>query len=79
MMGIENQFLDTPAVSTFLPPTRVPYIYLVVMAGLTFFFGIRAPLVCVIVWYIYHHQQNNADATSGAPAASRGGRTSGAR
>jgi hypothetical protein len=59
MMGIENQFLNTPAVANFLPPTKVPYIYLVVLAVLFFFFGIRALLVSVICWYIFHHHQTD--------------------
>ena len=60
MMGIDNQFLSTPAVGTYLPPTKVPYVYLVVLAILTYMFGIRAPLVAIVCWYIYHHQQTNS-------------------
>jgi len=60
MMGIEDQFLSTPAVGTYLPPTKVPVVYLVVLAILTYLFGIRAPLVAIVCWYIYHHQQTNS-------------------
>ena len=49
-----------PAVGTYLPPTKVPVVYLVVLAILTYLFGIRAPLVAIVCWYIYHHQQTNS-------------------
>jgi hypothetical protein len=67
MMGIENKFLDTPALGTILPTTRVPYVYLVVLAVLTFFAGIRALIVSVVVWYIYNHQQATMPAPPTAP------------
>ena len=56
MMGIHGKFLDIPAIAHSIPATRVPYVYLVVLAVLVYFFGFRALLVCVIGWYIYASQ-----------------------
>ena len=74
MMGIEGQFLTTPRFSTFLPETKVPYVYLVVLAGLTMFMGIRAPLVAVVCWYIYHHQYGEHHAAPSTAGSSTGTR-----
>ena len=57
MIGVEGKFIETPQMGSWLPATRVPYIYLVVLGVLVMFWGVRALLVSVIVWYIYHHQQ----------------------